>query len=127
MRWLAAALSLLVALFGAVGVMWPSVLLQVARSILTPTGLYAAGALRVVLGGALFFAAPGSRIPTAMRVIGIVIVAAGLSTPFIGAEHARSLLEWGTGQAPGLPRVGGGFALGLGSFLLWALFPRSRS
>jgi hypothetical protein len=53
MRWVAAVLSLFVAVLGAVGVLWPASLLGIGEYVQTPLGLYAAAALRIMLGGAL--------------------------------------------------------------------------
>jgi hypothetical protein len=123
MRWFALALSLLPAILGAVGVVWPGALLGLARHFQTPAGLYAAGALRIVLGGALFLAAPGSRAPRTIRAIGILILIAGIATPFFGVERSRGILESGSSQPVALVRVLAGIALSLGCFLTWALLP----
>jgi len=61
MAWMAMALCLLVAVLGAIGVVSPGALLRIARHFQTPSGLYAAAALRIILGGALLLAAPTSR------------------------------------------------------------------
>ena len=62
-------------------------------AFLTPAGLYAAAGLRLVLGTALFLAAPTSRTPKMLRILGVVIFVAGLATPLIGIDHARVIVE----------------------------------
>src|SRR5262245_25885803 len=92
--WIVAfTLSLVVAALGSLGVVAPGSLGAVAATLLTLTGLYVAAALRIVLGAALFVAAPASRFPRTLRVIGILIVVAGLATPLtpkIATSSARN-------------------------------------
>ena len=121
------ALSLLVAALGAIGVVAPGELRGIARHFQTPSGLYAAAAFRVVLGGALVVAAPTSRLPRAIRTVGIVILVAGLITPFLGLDRFRGILEWLSAQGPTATRIWAGVALAFGCLLIYALFPRSRA
>ena len=125
MRWIALVLSSFVAALGAIGVVWPEALLGVARHLQTPSGVYAAAALRILLGGALFLAAPVSRAPRAIRALGIFILAAGLTTPFLGTERVRGIIDWWSGQG-GFLRVWAALALGLGGWLTWALLRPAR-
>jgi hypothetical protein len=125
--WIAMALSLLVAALGAIGVVAPGELRGIARHFQTPSGLYAAAAFRVVLGGALVLAAPTSRVPRVMRAVGIVILVAGLITPFLGLDRFRGILEWLSAQGPTATRIWAGVALAFGCLLIYALFPRSRA
>jgi hypothetical protein len=125
MKWLAIVLSLVVTLFGAIGVVSPESLLGVARHFETTSGLLAAAALRVALGAALFVAAPESRQPGAIRALGAFVFLAGLVTPFFGTERVRVVLDWWAAQGPLFMRAVAGVPLGLGSLLLWALLPKS--
>lgn len=63
MTYLALGLSLFIAVMGALGVVSPARLFWVLRQYQTPGGLYIAAAIRVVLGVALFLAAPMSKAP----------------------------------------------------------------
>ena len=123
MRIVALTLSTAVALLGGLGTVAPQSLLSVAEVFLTPTGLYLAAALRVVLGAALFMAAPGSRLPKTLRIIGVFILIAGLATPLIGVERARAIVEWETARGPTAMRVPAAFALLFGLFLAYATAP----
>jgi hypothetical protein len=124
MALVALTLSLVVAVLGAVGIVVPTVLLAISRPFLTPTGLYAAAALRLVLGTVLFVAAPTSRAPKIIRILGVVIIVAGLATPLIGVERARAIVEWWAAQGSALLRVWAGIALVFGLFLAYAVAPR---
>ena len=68
------------------GLIAPASLLAVSRPFLNPAGLYAAAGLRLVLGTALFVSAPASRAPTALRVLGVIVIVGGIATPLIGVK-----------------------------------------
>jgi hypothetical protein len=119
-------LSLFVGALGALGLISPMRLLDIVRHFQSPTGLYAAGALRVVLGGALLFAAPSSRAPKVLRILGVIILVAGLFTPLIGVERVHRLMDWWSTQGAVFMRVWATFALALGLFLAYAVVPKER-
>jgi uncharacterized membrane protein len=127
MKQLALVLSLFVVILGAIGIIRPEALLGVARHFQTPAGLYAAAALRIILGVALLFAASTSRAPGVIRVLGILVLVAGLITPFVGTERVRAIVDWWSSQGPLIMRAWAGFALAFGSFLVWALFRKSSA
>ena len=127
MRLLALFLSAFIAVLGVIGIVAPARLLAIARWLDTPLGLYAAAALRLVLGTALFLAAPASRAPRVLGVLGIVSFVAGLITPFIGVDRYRRLLEWWSAWGPGFHRGWAAIALILGLFLIYALATPARS
>jgi hypothetical protein len=127
MKQLALVLSAFVAIIGAIGVIHPEALLGVARYFETPAGLYVAAGLRIVLGISLLIAASGSRTPGVVRVLGAIVFVAGLVTPFFGPERVRAIVDWWSLQGRLVMRAGPGFALALGSFLIWALLPKSRA
>jgi len=118
------ALSIVIAVVGAVGIVVPTSLLATAGLFLTPTGLYAAAALRLVLGTALVVAAPASRAPQTLRSLGVVIIAAGLVTPLLGVDRARAIVVWWTAQGTAFMRVWAGVALAFAMFLAYAVAPR---
>lgn len=123
MTLVALVLSLSVAVLGAVGLVSPPRLFAIVRSFQTPVGLYLAAALRLVLGAALFLAAPASRAPEFLRILGVVIVVAGLITPLFGLDRFRRLLDWWAAQGPIFVRVWATFALAFGLLLAYALVP----
>jgi membrane-bound ClpP family serine protease len=122
----ALVLSLLVAALGALGLISPMRLLDIGRHFQSPTGLYAAGAMRVILGGALFLAAPAARAPKIIRILGIIILVAGLFTPLIGVERVHRLMDWWSTQGTVFMRVWAAFALAFGLFLAYAVAPNLR-
>ncbi len=128
MVFVALAACALGAVLGAVGVVYPEVLVGLVRVFLeTPTGLYAAAGIRIVSGVALFFAAPTSRAPRTLRVLGAIAIVAGLSMPVVGVEGFRSQVEWFLALGPGFLRTYAVFVLGFSALLAYALVPRSRA
>ena len=123
MTLVALVLSLFVAALGALGVVSPTRLVSLVRYFQTPAGLYVAAALRVVLGVALFFSAPTSRAPEFMRILGVVIIVAGLITPLFGLTRFRRLIDWWLARGPALLRAWAAFAFGFGLLLAYALVP----
>ena len=82
------------------------------RSIQTPAGFYVAAALRLALGIALFVAAPRSRVPDVISILGVLIVVAGLAAPFFGLERFRKLLDWWSNRGSLTIRLWCGIACG---------------
>src|SRR6266568_2720785 len=76
MRLLAAAMGLIIAVVGGVGVVAPSVLLEFGRSLQTPDTFYIVTGIRVIFGAILLWVAAGSRMPKIIGVIGVLIIVA---------------------------------------------------
>jgi hypothetical protein len=127
MAWVAMVLCLVVAALGAVGVVSPGALLRIAHYFQTSLGLYAAAALRIVLGGALWFAAPGSRAPRLIRAIGLLVLVAGLVTPLFGVERFHGILDWWSARGPAFMRAWAAVVLAFGCTLAYGLMPGRRA
>ena len=125
MRLLALVIGVLVILVGAIGVAAPDVFLSVGRSVITPGGLYAIAAVRVAIGLVLLLAAPASRAPRTLRVLGVIVIIAGLTTPWFGVARSLAVLDWWTSVGPSLRRLEAGLAVALGGFLVYVFRPPS--
>ena len=121
MNFIAFILSLFIAALGALGMVSPMRLLNIVRHFQSQAGIYAAAALRIILGVALFLAAPTSRAPEIVRIVGIITLVAGLITPLFGLERFRRLLVWWSARGPAFMRVWAGFALAFGLLLAYAV------
>jgi hypothetical protein len=120
LRLLAVMLGFIVATIGAVGVVAPSVLLDLGDSLINPTVLYIAAGVRVFFGAVLLWVAAASRTPKTLRVIGALLVLAGVFTPFFGIEHSREMVDWVLAQGLMFTRAWAGVAVGLGLFIVYA-------
>ncbi len=117
----------MVTILGAIGVVSPGTLLRIAWHFQSPSGLYAAAALRIILGGTLLLAAPTSRALRAIRAIDVIILVAGLITPFFGLDRFRDILERWSAQGPIFMRVWAAVALAFGCVMAYTVVPKSRT
>lgn len=127
MRVLASGVALIIAGLGALGVASPSFLLDLVRPLLSPVPLYVVATVRVAFGVVLWIAASGSRMPRTLRTLGFIIVAAGLLTPFFGAERSRAVFDWWTQQPLWFMRSWAMLPIILGAFIFWAVRPREQA
>jgi hypothetical protein len=122
MKLLALVTSLMalgISTLGVLGMTAPALLLEMARLLTTGSGLYGAAVLRVVFGALLLLLASGSRMPAIIRVIGFVIVVAGLLTPFFGV--AAGVFTWISAQDPRLIRAVALLPFAFGLFIVYAI------
>lgn len=119
-------IGLLMTAIGILGVAAPSIPLQIAHSVLTPNVLYLVAAGRVCIGLLLLCVASGSRAPTALRALGVLIVVAGLITPFYGVERSLATLDWLSSQGSVFMRLVMGIAVVIGLFIVHAVAPNRR-
>lgn len=126
LKTLAFAVALLILSFGAVGALAPYGLVWIAQHSFTPGAFYVIAAARAAFGLALITAASVSRAPRTLRVLGYVILIAGIATAFMGLvamERARDTIEWWIQQGPGVVRLTGVLILAFGSFIAYACAP----
>ena len=127
MQLLALLVALLISLVGLTGVVSPETLAALGRHALTPVGLYVVAAVRIGIGVILMLAAPISRAPRTLRVLGIIAIIAGVATPFIGIEPSRRVMDWWLAQGYIHLRLHAGVAVVLGGLLAYAVTPRRRA
>jgi hypothetical protein len=123
MTQLALALCLAIAAVGAVGVASPPRLLEWVRRFQSQRGVLIMGVVRVLLGVALFLAAPESRAPGVLRPLGLLVVLIGFVTPVFGPERFRRLLDAWAQLGPTPLRLWSGVACLFGLALAWAVWP----
>ncbi len=121
MRLLAAAMGLIIAVVGGVGVVAPSVLLEFGRSLQTPDTFYIVTGIRVIFGAILLWVAAGSRMPIIVGVIGILIIVAGLLGPWFGLERSQALLDAWSSRGPVFVRTWAAVAVMFGLFIAYAV------
>src|SRR4051812_5080584 len=100
---------------GVVGPLWPDYGTTVRRAYFAaPLTLYTAAALRVVMGLVVVLAAPPTRAPKTLRVLGALMLFQGVMAALMGPEHARTVLEFETRQGHAILRLGAAVALASG-------------
>lgn len=117
----ATALAVALAAIGAIGVVSPALLVELARPLLSPGALYGVAAIRVAFGVVLLLAAPPSRMPRTVRALGVFLIVAGVLTPVLGAERALAILDWWSGQPDWLTRIWSGAAVAFALFVAYAV------
>jgi hypothetical protein len=128
MKAVAFAIGLCIACVGAAGVAAPAVLFWIAQRFVD-SGAVAFAALAVVrisFGLLLVSVSLASRAPRGLRIVGYLIVAAGVTT----AVTALSGVDWARGAIEGWMQRGAGVArltavpiVALGSFVAYACAP----
>jgi hypothetical protein len=108
----------------------PAGLAWITKHSVTPGAFYVIAAVRVTLGLVLISVAPDSRAPRTLRVLGYLILLAGIATALTGLagiERARIMIEWWLKQGSGVIRLTSALVLALGGFIAFACAPIRRS
>ena len=119
-------IGLFVVTLGAAGIVVPELFITAFRVFQVPPVLYAMAGFRVVAGIVILLAAPASRLPWTLRVLGSAIAIAGAITPFLGGRLAQFVLESVSMSGPFLPRVWAAVALAVGLVIVYAVAPVRR-
>jgi hypothetical protein len=109
----------LVILASAISFAAPDLRLSLEGALLTPAGLYAIAVLRIAIGLLFVLAAPSSRAPRTLRVLGLIVIVAGLTTPWFGVARGRAVLNWLASAGPLLMRLDAVVGMALGAFLVY--------
>jgi len=120
---IAFVVGILILAVGAVGILVPAGLVWIAQHSLSPGAFYVIAAVRVALGLVLISVASASRAPRTLRVLGYLILLAGVATALtglVGIERARVIVEWWLKQGFGVVRLTGVLVLALGAFVAYA-------
>lgn len=114
---------------GTLCILVPAGPVWLAQHAVTPGVFCVLGAVRVAFGLVLISVAPASRAPKTLRVLGYLILIAGVTTALTGLvaiERVRPIIEWWWQQGPGRVRVTGALGLLFGGFIAYACEPVRR-
>ena len=130
MKNLAFVFSICIATFGVVGILSPSGLIWVAQHSVTSGVFYLIATVRVAFGLVLISVASASRAPKAVRVLGYVILIAGITTALTGLlaiGRAHAIIDWWLQQGSGLVRLTGILVIAFGGFIAYACASARRT
>src|SRR5437016_1856363 len=100
------SLAWLVALFalaaGVADIVAPDMVLGLRSFVGSQLGLLAVAVIRITIGVILIMAAPGTRAPKVLQIVGALLLGAGLATPLFGVERTKAVLEWEAAQGTAL-------------------------
>ena len=119
MRLFGLVIGALVILASAITFAAPDLRLSVERSLITPVGLYAIAALRIAIGLAFVAGAKASRAPRTIRTLGLIVIVAGLMTPWFGVARAQAAVNWLASAGPLLMHLDGIVGMAIGGFLVY--------
>jgi hypothetical protein len=128
MKAIALVIAALMILLGLTGVLWPEGVMGLAKYSFTATGLYVIAVARILLGALLLLVARATRTPKTVRVIGLLILVAGIATALMGVERAKLLGDWLLNRGPDFLRMAACIPLAAGFFIAGATLtkgPRS--
>jgi len=120
MRLLGLVAGALLIVAGAISFAAPDLRLSLERSVITTAGLYTIAALRIAIGLGFMLAASASRAPRTLRVLGLIVVIAGLSTPLFGVARAQAVVNWLSSAGPLWMRLDALVGMAFGGFLVYA-------
>ena len=120
-------IGLLIVAQGIVGLAVPDIFVSIVSMFQTLPMIYLAAVIRVIFGVVLFRAAPASRAPKGLRLLGVLIFIGGVLTPFIGVQFAHIILGWWSEGGAAVVRMWAGVALAIGAFILYATVPNRRA
>jgi len=127
MKLLASLVGVFFVVIGIAGAARPAGLMTIGYYLVTPFGLYVVAALRIGIGLVLVLAASASRAPNTLRILGAMILVAGLVTPFMGVDRARAMLDWWAAQGPLFIRLSSCVAIAIGAFITYVIAARRRA
>lgn len=130
MKNLAFVFALLILATGVTGVFVPEVMVWITNHAITSDMFYVIATVRIAFGLILVSVASTSRAPSALRILGYVILIVGVATAVTGLvamEQARAILDWWLQQGFVVMRLTSGLLLVLGGFVAYACVPVRHS
>ena len=121
MRGIGLGLAVIIVLISAVTLVFPDRRVAFELELMNRAGFGVIAALRIAIALMLIVAARRSRAPLAVRAIGIVVLVAGLVTPWFATERGQTIVDQLISAGPVVMRINAIVGLALGGFLLYAL------
>lgn len=123
MRWIGLGLAAVIVLISAVTLIAPAQRMAFEITLMDRAGFGVIAVMRVVIAMILILAAPKSRAPRAVRAFGIVVLVAGLATPWFATGRGQAVVNELVKSGPAVMRTNGLVGLALGGFLVYTLRP----
>jgi len=112
-------LGIVVIAMGIIFLLAPGILKQIITFMGQGKRLYAAGVLRLLIGGMLLYAASQCRLPEVIIVLGILVLASGIAI-FVLGEKTKSMINWFNKKSLLSLRFAGLIPLAFGALLLYS-------
>ena len=112
--------GLLISAVAVLLLIMPEKLRDLLHRFLGPTWLPLVSALRIVIGLMFILAAPYTRIPTIVRVVGGAAIVAGIAILLLGVRRTQLLADWWLARSNTTLRFWAVIAALFGGLLIWA-------
>ena len=113
-------IGILILLVGIAVMLQPGSLRKLLHNFLKREWLIPATLIRVVAGIIFLLAAPGSRSPILLQILGVVFVLAGVAIPLLGKMKIEALANWWLARPDTMLRAWAGVAALFGIVIIWA-------
>ena len=120
MAYVVSIFGALIALIGLIGIVVPRYFIEVIGNWKSESRFIAAVGIRMVMGVICLSAAPASRMPLVVQVIGIIAIVAAASALLVGRERLDRLIDWWLERPPIIVRMSAAFAAGFGILMVFA-------
>jgi hypothetical protein len=117
-----AALGIVVAMFGALGIVSPGRLVKLLSQLQPRTRFLVAVLFRIVIGAALLVAGGVTRFPAEVRALGLLALIAGIVLASLGTEVFDKLLQWWSRWPSSVVRFWSAVPFTIGAFLVYVSF-----
>ena len=97
----------------------PARLRRLLHWFLESKNLYAVAAIRVIAGVLFILAAPETRLPMLIQVLGILFILAGVAIPLLGTERVDRLAGWWLARSDSILRLWALVTIAFGGLIVW--------
>jgi hypothetical protein len=118
---LALILCAAIAAMGVLIIVKPTLAHDLTRLLADKTGLWVAAAVRVVLALGLFAAAPESKAPMLLRILGLLILLVAIVMPILGVDRHRRMIDWWLARKRSVEIICGAAAFVFGLALIYLI------
>jgi hypothetical protein len=116
------ALGAFICLFSVWGFFAPDKIWKMINGVMEKDwAIHVAVIMRLLLGAALIIAAPQSRYPEVMEVLGWIAIIAAVAILFMGRDRLKKFIAWFQRMTNTMVRVWLVFGFAFGAFLVYAV------
>lgn len=126
-KWIAFVVGTAIVVVGFAGLLMPDVLLWISQRFDTAAAWFTLAAVRTIVGVLLITAAPRSRFPRGLRVLGAVVLVLAVVTLLAGAAgvaQSRAAIDGWLAMGMTVVRLTALPVIALGGFIAYACGPK---
>ncbi|AKU95359.1 hypothetical protein AKJ09_02023 [Labilithrix luteola] len=124
MKALARIVGIVIAALGLLGLISPSSYVRLGWFWAQSPGLYIAAVLQLIMGLVLLRAAPSSRSPVGLGIVGAFAIGEAVLAPLLGFGKTQVVAKWWAALTPGVLRLWALVGLAIGVLIVLAVAPR---